>query len=213
MNKHQLPILYSFRRCPYAIRARLAIKASGIAVELREVVLAEKPDELLHISPKGTVPVLELPDGQVIDESVDIMQWVLQKSDLKNYLSADINEINNLISINDNDFKQHLDCYKYADRFPEHSYEYYRKQCEKFLQQLENRLSNRLYLVTNEASMADIAIFPFIRQFVFVDKVWFDEAEYKKLNEWLTKMLESELFNKVMTKYPQWQSGTEGLIF
>lgn len=213
MNEHQLPIFYSFRRCPYAIRARLAIKASGIAVELREVVLAEKPDELLRISPKATVPVLQLTDGQVIDESVDIMQWALQENDPQHYLSADIYEINELIGLNDNDFKQHLDRYKYADRFPEHSCEYYREQCEGFLQQLEYRLSNSLYLISNEISMADIAIFPFIRQFAFVDKSWFDESEYKKLNEWLTKMLESELFNEVMTKYPQWQPGVEGVVF
>lgn len=213
MNEHQLPILYSFRRCPYAIRARMAIKASGIAVELREVVLAEKPDELLHISPKATVPVLELLDGQVIDESVDIMQWALQKNDPQNYLSTDINEVNNLIGINDNDFKQYLDCYKYADRFPEHSYEYYREQCEEFLQLLEHRLSDSLYLITDEISLADIAIFPFIRQFAFVDKAWFDGSEYKKINEWLNKMLESEFFTKVMTKYPQWKAGTEGFIF
>lgn len=213
MNKHQLPIFYSFRRCPYAIRARLAIKASGIAVELREVVLAEKPDELLYISPKATVPVLQLTDGKVIDESVDIMQWALQKNDPQYFLSADVNEINNLIGINDNDFKQNLDRYKYADRFPEHSCEYYREQCEGFLQQLEYRLSNSLYLISNEISMADIAIFPFIRQFAFVDKRWFDESEYKKLNEWLTKMLESELFNEVMIKYPQWQPGVEDVVF
>ena len=191
----------------------MAIKASGIDVELREVVLAEKPDELLHISPKGTVPVLILSDGQVIDESVDIMQWALQKNDPQHYLSADIKEINDLIGINDNDFKQYLDYYKYADRFPEHSFEYYREQCEGFLQQLENRLSNSLYLLTNVPSMADIAIFPFIRQFVFVDKVWFDGSEYKKLNIWLTKMLESEIFIKVMDKYPQWKTGVEGEIF
>ncbi len=213
MNEHQLPIFYSFRRCPYAIRARLAIKASGIAVELREVVLAEKPDELLYISPKATVPVLQLTDGKVIDESVDIMQWALQKNDPQYFLSADVNEINNLIGINDNDFKQNLDRYKYADRFPEHSCEYYREQCEGFLQQLEYRLSNSLYLISNEISMADIAIFPFIRQFAFVDKRWFDESEYKKLNEWLTKMLESELFNEVMIKYPQWQPGVEDVVF
>lgn len=213
MNKHQLPILYSFRRCPYAIRARLAIKASGIAVELREVVLADKPDELFRISPKATVPVLELLDGQVIDESVDVMQWAFQKNDPQSYLSSDINEVNNLIGINDNDFKQHLDCYKYADRFPEHSSEYYREQCEEFLQFLEHRLSDSLYLITDEISMADIAIFPFIRQFAFVDKAWFDGSEYKKTNEWLNKILESDLFSKVMTKYPQWKSGDEGCIF
>ena len=138
----QLPILYSFRRCPYAIRARLAIYVSNTKVELREVKLADKPKELISCSPKGTVPVLQLTDGTIIDESKDIMLWALNKNDPNNWLvsrKVEKQETNRLIDINDNEFKQYLDHYKYADRFPEQTIEYYRQQGEVFLQLLEKK--------------------------------------------------------------------------
>lgn len=203
-----LPILYSFRRCPYAIRARMAIKYSGVVVELREVILAEKPDDMLVISPKGTVPVLQLPDGRVLDESYDIMHWALVNNDPENWLPEDDNTLQrtkNLIDTNDHSFKKHLDHYKYASRFPEHSTDYYREQSQEFLQQLDNLLVQSSYLAGGRITMADIAIFPFIRQFAFVDKAWFDQSQYKKLQAWLHKILEMELFVGVMKKYPQWQ--------
>jgi glutathione S-transferase len=211
--KSSLPVLYSFRRCPYAIRARLAIKMSGAAVELREVLLAEKPKEMLASSPKGTIPVLVLQDGSVIDESRDIMLWSLRQSDPENWLQRNTEEINNLIDWNDNEFKQQLDHYKYADRFPEYSCETYRQRGETFLQELEQRLHSHLYLTANTVSMADMAIFPFIRQFAFVDKEWFDQSKYTNLKVWLEQILASDLFSDVMIKYQRWQSNTEGDVF
>jgi len=216
MSKNQLPILYSFRRCPYAIRARLAIKTSTIEVELREVMLSNKPEQMLACSPKGTVPVLLFPDGSVIDESRDIMEWVLKQQDPESWLpnnKNDAEETKRLIDFNDNEFKQHLDRYKYSDRFPEQSAEYYREQCEGFLQQLENKLNTNKYLLGSKISMLDMAIFPFIRQFAHVDKNWFDQTQYKKLQQWLEQMLALPLFKKVMDKYAQWTEDQDPLIF
>jgi len=211
-----LPVLYSFRRCPYAIRARMAIKYCGITVELREVVLSSKPAEMMAASPKGTVPVLILPDGSVIDESMDIIHWALSINDPKNWRPDDselLNQTNNLISMNDDSFKDKLDHYKYANRYPELSAEEHRSQAENFLQQLENLLERNDYLINKQISMADIAIFPFIRQFAFVDKKWFDQSQYKNLQSWLEKILGMELFTEVMKKYPQWGSESKGVIF
>jgi len=204
----EFPILYSFRRCPYAIRARLAIKVSKIQVELREVLLADKPKELLACSPKGTVPVLVLPDGEVIEESLDIMYWALSQLDPFNWLQHSektMNEVSRLIDCNDNDFKHHLDRYKYADRFPEQSMETYRLQAEGFLQELEEKLSQNQFLISNEVSLADMAILPFVRQFAHVDRTWFYDSQYQKLQAWLDYLLEAELFSSVMKKYPRWR--------
>jgi len=132
MTETKLPILYSFRRCPYAMRARLAIAYSGIKLELREIVLRNKPEEMLAISPKGTVPVLQLPSGEVIDESIDIMRWALAQHDPNDWYSEPyIPAIESLITQNDESFKPWLDRYKYADRYPEQSETYYRNQCER----------------------------------------------------------------------------------
>lgn len=205
MNK--LPILYSFRRCPYAIRARFAIKVSMIQVELREIKLADKPNEMLACSPKGTVPVLLMPNGDVIDESYDVMLWALNQSDPKKYLSHNLNiqnETNRLIDLNDGEFKKYLDLYKYADRFPEKSREYYRQQAEAFLMMLEANLNKTKFLLSDKIALIDIAIFPFVRQFAFVDKDWFDSSKYIKLQNWLRLMLETQLFHDVMQKIPLW---------
>jgi len=161
----QLPVLYSFRRCPYAIRARLAINVGNIKVELREVKLADKPKELIACSPKGTVPVLQLTDGTIIDESKDIMVWALKNHDPNNWLvrgTVEKQEVNRLIDFNDNDFKQYLDHYKYADRFPEQTIAYYRQQGAVFLQLLEGKLNERKYLVSDTISLSDMAIFLFL---------------------------------------------------
>ena len=211
-----LPVLYSFRRCPYAIRARLALKQSAIKVELREVILADKPTEMLLASPKATVPVLVLADGSVMDESLDIIHWALLSNDSGNWLPDDNNssqEVNELITVNDGVFKEHLDHYKYANRFPEFTAEHHRKQGEEFLQQLDQLLVESNYLISNHITIADIAIFPFIRQFAFVDKDWFDQSQYKNLNLWLNNMLEMKLFKDIMKKYPQWVAGNEGVEF
>ena len=211
-----LPILYSFRRCPYAIRARLAIKVSHIDVELREVKLANKPKQMLDCSPKGTVPVLHLPDGSVIDESLDIMMWVLSQQDPQNWLTSDLvekKETRRLINFNDNEFKQHLDHYKYADRFPQYSKESYREHAEGFLKRLEANLNQTQFLITDNITLADIAIFPFIRQFAYVDKDWFENSEYKKVSQWLNFLLDMTLFKDSMEKYIPWHPGKDIQFF
>ena len=216
MKNLKLPILYSFRRCPYAIRARLAIKVSNVQVEIREVLLKDKPAEMLSISPKGTVPVLELVNGTIIDESRDIMTWALTQHDPENWLLTDNvkqEKVERLIDFNDNEFKQALDHYKYADRYPEHTMETYRQQGEVFLQQLEEKLTINDYLMGPDISQTDMAIFPFIRQFAYVDKDWFDQTSYTKLQKWLELLLNTKLFHHVMRKYPRWHNEDEPQIF
>lgn len=200
-----LPILYSFRRCPYAIRARMAIAYASITLEMREVALANKPAAMLAISPKGTVPVLQLSD-RVIDESVEVMRWALSQSDPENWLAVDSQqEQSTLIEENDNEFKGWLDKYKYWDRYPEQSQQDYRIKAENFLSTLELRLQQNSYLLGDNICMADIAIFPFIRQFAFVDKPWFDDADYPLVQRWLNQFLQSKLFEQVMEKHALWQ--------
>ena len=210
------PILYSFRRCPYAMRARLAIKYSNIEVELREVDLNNIPGALTKISSDETVPVILEADGKVIDESWDIVKWAVKQNDPDSWLGDEASfeiDAEMLVEINDYSFKSDLDHYKYADRFPEHTMEYYRSQGEEFLAELEERLSSSNYLSSDSLSISDIAVFPFIRQFASVDKDWFDSAPYPKVQNWLMQLLESELFNSVMDKYPLWQEGDEPVIF
>ena len=208
-----LPILYSFRRCPYAIRARMAVFGSDIAVALHEVSLKDKPQAMLDASSKGTVPVLCLPNSdanigghRVIDESLDIMLWALDIRDphawLSNYSAEEKSKALALIHENDFDFKPHLDRYKYADRFPEFSADEYRQQCETFLSKLECLLAENACLMSAEFSFADIAIFPFIRQFAGVDKAWFDQCDYPELRAWLNRLLALPLFLRVMEKNP-----------
>ena len=200
-----LPILYSFRRCPYAIRARMAIAYASITLEMREVALANKPAAMLAISPKGTVPVLQLSD-RVIDESIEVMRWALSQSDPENWLDLDSQqEQSTLIEENDNEFKGWLDKYKYWDRYPEQSQQDYRIKAENFLSTLELRLQQNSYLLGDNICMADIAIFPFIRQFAFVDKPWFDDADYPLVQRWLNQFLQSKLFEQVMEKHALWQ--------
>ena len=214
MTNTNHPVLYSFRRCPYAMRARLAIAKSGISVELREVVLRNKPQQLLKISAKATVPVLLLNNEKVIDESLDIMAWALSCRDPDNWLNKDSAEdIERLIQWNDGEFKYYLGRYKYADRYPEYNERYYREKAEVFIQQLESRLSKHSYLCGKKCCLADLAIFPFIRQFANVNPEWFHASKYKKLNHWLNKHVESALFISIMEKYPAWQAGDKKLIF
>ncbi len=197
-----LPILYSYRRCPYAMRARMALWAAQIQVEVREISLREKPAHLLQISPKGTVPVLQLPDGTVLEQSLDIMQWALMQNDPQGWLNADRDAVQHLIAINDGDFKKALDRYKYPERYPEHSPAFYREQGEQFLQVLETALQQHRFLVSDTASMADVAIFPFIRQFAAVDAAWFAASAYPGLRIWLESWLGSPLFAEIMQKFP-----------
>jgi len=208
-------ILYSFRRCPYAMRARLALKYAGVEVELREIDLNNPPGELIAISEQATVPVLHLPDGRVIDESWDIVQWAVKQNDPDLWLGENeqyLTESEMLIEMNDYSFKQDLDHYKYADRYPEHPMEYYREQGEDFLQELEERLDSTRFLLSDQLSIADIGIFPFVRQFAMVDMNWFDQAPYPKLQQWLSGFTgsdasEAQLFSSVMEKHEIWKQG------
>ncbi|MAY42050.1 MULTISPECIES: glutathione S-transferase [unclassified Neptuniibacter] len=215
MNDTLQPILYSFRRCPYAMRARLAIAYSQVSVELREIVLRNKPQSMLNISPKGTVPVLLLTDGTVIDESIDIMRWVLSQNDPDCWYGAQyVAAIDKLIDENDTVFKPCLDRYKYADRYPEHSQEYYRSQCEQWFVKLNDLLgSNDGYLLTNQPTLADMALFPFIRQCAHVDLEWFEATSYEHLQCWLADLKSSALFSSSMTKYPAWKCGDPKTYF
>ena len=210
-----LPVLYSFRRCPYAMRARMALLYSGISVELREVVLRDKPAGMLKISKTATVPVLELPENNIIDESWDIMLWALRKNDPESWLGKNeslLSEAEMLVEMNDYSFKMDLDHYKYADRYPQYPMQHYRSQGEEFLQDLETILKTSRYLLGEKVTVADIAILPFIRQFAFVDKEWFDEAPYEKLQLWLQEFLNDRLFASSMIKYPAWQQGDKAVI-
>lgn len=183
------------------MRARMALKYAGIDVEIREISLKNKPKSMLDVSPKATVPVLVLQEGAVIEESLDIMRWALQQRDSDGWLSA--NELGReLIAENDGSFKQALDKYKYAIRFPEQSAETYRAQGEVFLQKVESLLNQSTYLLKEQISQADIAIFPFVRQFSGVDVDWFETAPYPKLKAWLKGLVESELFISTMEKQP-----------
>ncbi|CEL29687.1 glutathione S-transferase [Pseudomonas fluorescens] len=191
--------LYSFRRCPYAMRARMALRYCGVPVEIVEVSLKAKPAEMLAISPKGTVPVLDA-DGQVIDESLEIMRWALAKNDPQDWLLSGDARVAELIEANDQVFKVHLNRYKYAERYPEQPMEVYRAEGEMFLRRLEELLEGRDYLLTDHPSLADIALLPFVRQFAHVDREWFAQTPYVRLQAWLQRFLESELFTSIMKK-------------
>ena len=191
--------LYSFRRCPYAMRARMALRYSGVPVEIVEVSLKAKPAEMLAISPKGTVPVLDA-DGRVIDESLEIMRWALAQNDPQNWLLDGDSRIAELIEANDQRFKVDLNRYKYAKRYPEQPMEAYQAQGAVFLQRLEGLLQDRDYLLADHPSLADIALLPFVRQFAHVDREWFAQTPYPRLQAWLHNFLESNLFTLIMKK-------------
>ncbi|MFC4346369.1 glutathione S-transferase [Kordiimonas lipolytica] len=204
------PILYSFRRCPYAMRARLALAQAGVAVKLREVVLRDKPAHMLEISPKGTVPVLQLQDGAVIDESLDVMLWALTQNDPDGWLTPEQGTLEGMLALireNDGDFKHHLDRFKYATRYEDVDPLAHRQAAENFLEKLEARLAGHGWLFGSRASLADYAVLPFIRQFSGVDRSWFDAAPYPALRSWLRAFTESAFFKSVMKKHSQWQVG------
>lgn len=209
----QLPVLYSFRRCPYAIRARMALQAGQRQVELREVLLKAKPQQLLDLSVKATVPVLQLENGSVLDESLDIMHWALSTSRGSSLVCENNWQQHELIQHNDGEFKQHLDHYKYADRFPEASEADYRIRALPNLQRLNSILSEKSYLSGSSVGVLDVAIFPFIRQFAAVDRDWFFSNELVCLQNWLNVFLEDDLFVSVMRKYKPWSSGDVPKVF
>jgi glutathione S-transferase len=196
-------ILYSFRRCPYAMRARMALSSSGMEYEHREVVLRDKPPEMLEVSPKGTVPVLVTPTGTVIEESLDIMRHALAMKDPEGWLERDDPE---LVAATDGPFKHHLDRYKYATRYADVDPEEHRSEALDILRQLEARLAKDAYLCGARRGLADIAIFPFIRQFANADRTWFDAQSLPRLQDWLERLITSELFTGVMAKHAQWKA-------
>jgi glutathione S-transferase len=211
-----LPILYSLQHCPYAMRARMALLLAKQAVELRAIVLKNKPTEMLIASPKGTVPVLIVDQISVIDESIDIMIWALQRNDPQNLLYNDRAKILpamlSLINRNDNEFKICLEKYKHAKRYHDISKVHYRQQCENFILHLEQRLSSNNFFMGEKPSLADYAILPFIRQFSRVERKWFLQAPYPNLRWWVKRHIESKLFSKTMKKYPLWLDTHESVI-
>lgn len=205
----QKPILYSFRRCPYAMRARMSIASSGTQTRLREILLKDKPEEMLVASPKGTVPVLV--DGEeIVDESLDVMNWALKQNDPEDWLSR---KDDALIGENDGAFKHHLDRYKYSTRYEDADAETHRAAGFEFLQKLEARLADSAYLHGDKRGFSDIAIFPFVRQFRIADKDWFDAASIPNVKRWLKTLMESDLFKSVMEKYPLWKETGEEFGF
>ena len=207
------PILYSFRRCPYAMRARMAFYHAGITCELREVVLREKPAAMLALSPKATVPVLQLPDGTVLEESLEIMRWALDQNDPDGWLDADDLVTQQLIDQNDQEFKDYLDGYKYSARYENVDPLVERGKAERILADLNQRVAQASYLCGDKPSLADYAIFPFIRQFAYVDMDWFKSSPYSHLVSWLEGFLESEIFLGVMKKYKQWSPQDEETVY
>ena len=208
------PRLYSFRRCPYAMRARLGLLFAGLQVELREITLKNKPPQMLAISPKGTVPVLQLLDGTVIEESREIMTWALEQQDAQGLLAAQtLPQANALIDKNDNEFKYWLDRYKYADRHLDMSQAEYRQRGEAFLQMLEALLIKNSYLLGESITIADIGIMPFVRQFAHVNRKVFYDLPYPSLQRWLQDWLCHPLFLQAMTKFEPWQEKDDVVVF
>lgn len=213
IDPQKTPVLYSFRRCPYAMRARLALAVSGVTCELREVVLRNKPEAMLAASPKGTVPVLVLSDGRVLEESLDIMIWALGLHDPEGWLAPDRAQMQKLIDLNDGPFKYHLDRYKYPNRYEGEPPADHRALGEDILKRLNTALKEQGHLLGRKPCLADFAILPFIRQFANTDRDWFDRLPYPALHQWLANFLESSLFQGIMKKYTPWEKGTQGILF
>ncbi|DAC29230.1 MAG TPA: glutathione S-transferase [Candidatus Poseidoniales archaeon] len=199
MTSQIKPILYSFRRCPYAMRARMAIVRAGLVCEHREVVLRDRPDHMMEISPKGTVPVMLLPSGKVIEESLEIMQYVA------NWTLTDLD--NHWVNRNDNEFKFHLDRYKYPNRYGDVDALEQRDLAKKYLDDLDHLLLKTLSDELNDA------LFPFVRQFANHDREWFDSQQWDNLGQWLAGNLSSQEFKVCMKKYPQWFNGDTPVDF
>ena len=200
-----MTILYSFRRCPYAMRARLALASAGIEVELREILLRDKAPELLAASPKATVPVLVLGD-KVIEESYDIMLWALEKNDPEGWLNG---RDDALIAAIDGPFKTALDRYKYGKG----SVETARAEAAEFLHGLNTTLARQPYLSGQRFALSDAASITFIRQFANVDRTWFNAEPWPHLRAWLENFLASSRFAAIMRKYPKWQAGDPATLF
>jgi len=203
------PIFYSFRRCPYAMRARLALVISGTTYQIREVKLARKPAELIAASPKATVPVLIDKDGSVIAESLDIMMWALAQHDPEHWRER---QDTDLIALNDGPFKHHLDRYKYPDRYGSDPMAHRGAGCD-MLTRLDERLGKTRHLSGDARGLTDAAIFPFVRQFAETDRAWFDAQPLPHLHSWLHAHLASPLFNAIMIRLNPWQPGDAPQVF
>ena len=209
------PILYSFKRCPYAMRARMALLLAKIKCEIREIRLSNKPEHMLEVSPKGTVPILILED-KVIDESYDIVNWIIEESNIfnDNLVSEQIDLTESLIRKFDDEFKHHLDRYKYATRYENTNSEFHRAECLKILIDLEAITSKGKWIFGENLNKLDISILPFIRQFRIANPEWFDSLEeIGKIKKTLNNYLDSEEFKKIMFKYDEWQFGSEPVYF
>jgi len=201
-NNLKKPLMYSYRRCPYAMRARMILVNENIDFDIFEISLKDKPAELLKISPKATVPVL-VTKNEVIEESLEIISWAFnqnKKSTFHKLTNSEIDFANALIKKNDNEFKSALDHYKYHIRYPEKTKQNWRADCLFFFDILEKQLSNYEFLISNEVTYADIAIFPFIRQFSYVDLEAFQDLNYDKTKAWLSYLINLDLFKKIMVK-------------
>jgi glutathione S-transferase len=203
------PILYSFRRCPYAMRARLAILSSGIKVELREIVLRDKAPEFLDTSPSGTVPCLKV-GKKVIDESLHVMAWALAQNDPQEWMQMPT-EGYELMAQCDGPFKHSLDRTKYGTRYPDESTSHHRELASAFMRQLNDQLSPNLF--GDKIKLADMAILPFVRQFAHIDQAWFYAQPWPKVIAWLDAFKASETFNAIMPKYPKWHAGDVPVYF
>ena len=217
LNEFDLPILYSLRRCPYAMRGRMGIALSQQKVLLREIVTKDKPSELLASSAKGTVPVLVLPDGQIIEQSLDVMNWALQQNDPQDLLRSSnptlSQQVHQLIKVNDNEFIGHLEKYRASVRYRNIDKEQRRQDCEGFISKLEALLTDQAYFFGETPSLADFAVMPFVSQFVRVEKKWFVQSEYQNVGRWLRTHLDSKLYTQVMKQYPLWNETKQDCLF
>ena len=204
-------VLYSFRRCPYAMRARMALAYGKVPYEHREILLRDRPQTLYDLSSKGTVPVLHLAGGSVIDESIDIMKWAIKKNDPDHWYKDNLVHQDRLVSKNDEKFKKRLDRYKYHVRFPERSFQDYRTDVTEILIEYNSLLDSGPYMFGEDICYTDIALMPFIRQCAHVDLKWFNSS-FPKLAAWLDRLKESELFITVMAKYEIWNEGESGTL-
>ncbi|MGJ8693344.1 MAG: glutathione S-transferase [Thalassotalea sp.] len=217
IKTQSLPILYSLRNCPYAMRARIAIFKSQQPVLLRDLVLSNKPQEMLDASPKGTVPVVVLANGQVIEESLEVMLWALSVSDPNDLLAANsqllLDDMLALIEQFDTEFKTSLEQYKCAKRYKESNVDECRAKCEQYIENLEQRLNQHQFLISEQESLADIALLPFIRQFARVERQWYLQSPYPAVKKWLNHYLQSPMFTKVMAKHPLWLDHHQEVLF
>ena len=212
-----MPIFYSFKRCPYAMRARMALYLSKTVVELREVSLRNKPQSMLEISPKGTVPVLLLDDGSVIDESIEIIEWCIKKKKdmFKDTLKKEQELfVEDTIKLFDEKFKFHLDRYKYATRYEDVDEILHRDSCVEILKTMEKKISKNKFFYTNHVNKIDICILPFIRQFRIANPEWFDrQNEFPKVQKWLDSFLKSSILEEIMVSHEVWKEDNPAIFF